>query len=61
MNSKEKKTMKEFKIRYMWNGKVYAEPRMAETEQMAVLDFISDIYADTNSWERIKAGFKLCM
>lgn len=53
--------MKEFKIRYMWNGKVYAEPRMAETEEMAVLDFISDIHADTNSLERIKAGFKLCM
>lgn len=51
--------MKEYKVRYMWNGKVYAEPRMANSLNEAVLSFVSDLYKDTNSYERIKAGFEL--
>lgn len=51
--------MKEYKVRYMWNGKVYAEPRMANSLNEAVLSFVSDLHKDTNSYERIKAGFEL--
>lgn len=51
--------MKEYKVRYMWGGKVFAEPRMADSMSEACFDFISELYKDTNSYERIKAGFKL--
>ena len=56
---KEENKMKEYKVRYMWNGKIYAEPRMANSLNEAVLSFVSDLYKDTNSYERIKAGFEL--
>ena len=53
--------MKEFKIRYEWNGKVFAEPVMWTNLIDAVATFVEQLYADTNSLERCKAGFKLCM
>lgn len=51
--------MKEYKVRYMWNGKVFAEPIMANNLSEACVSFISELHKDTNSYERIKAGFKL--
>lgn len=56
---KEEQEMKEYKVRYMWNGRIYAEPRMANSLNEAVLSFVSDLYKDTNSYERIKADFRL--
>lgn len=53
--------MKEFKIKYEWNGKVFAEPVMGTSLGDATANFIKRLYLDTNSWERCKAGFKLCM
>lgn len=52
--------MKEFKIRYEWNGKIFAEPVMGTSLLDATITFIEQLYADTNSWERCKAEFKLC-
>ena len=57
---KEKTKMKEYKVRYTWNGKVFAEPVMAKSLLEATVLFIEQLYADTNSWERCKAGFKIC-
>lgn len=51
--------MKEYKVRYVWNGKIYAELRMGANLNDAVISFINDLHRDTNSYERIKAGFKL--
>lgn len=52
--------MKEFKIRYEWNGKIFAEPVMGISLLDATVTFIEQLYADTNSWESCKAEFKLC-
>lgn len=52
--------MKEYKVRYMWNGKIFAEPVMGTSLWDATITFIEQLYADTNSWERCKAGFKIC-
>lgn len=51
--------MKEFKIRYRWNGKVFAEPVMGHSLNEAVISFVHELHKDTNSLERIKAGFEL--
>lgn len=53
--------MKEFKIMYEWNGKVFAEPVMGKNLIDATATFIEQLYSDTNSWERCKVGFKLCI
>nr|DAG38794.1 MAG TPA: PROTEIN/RNA Complex ribosomal subunit, ribonucleoprotein, ribosomal [Caudoviricetes sp.] len=53
--------MKEFKIRYEWNGKVFAEPVIGKNLIDATATFVEQLYSDTNSWERCKSGFKLCM
>lgn len=52
--------MKEYKVRYMWNGKIFAEPVMGTSFVDAIATFVEQLYMDTNSWERCKAGFKLC-
>jgi len=52
-------TMKEYKVRYMWNGKIFAEPIMANNLSEACVSFTSELHKNTNSYERIKAGFKL--
>lgn len=52
--------MKEYKVRYMWNGKIFAEPVMGTSLVDAITTFVKQLYMDTNSWERCKAGFKLC-
>lgn len=51
--------MKEYKVRYMWNGKIFAEPIMANSLNEACIVFVSELHKDTNSYERINAGFKL--
>lgn len=57
---KEKTKMKEYKVRYMWNGKIFAEPVMGTSLWDATITFIEQLYVDTNSWERCKAGFRIC-
>lgn len=52
-------TMKEYKVRYMWNGKIFAEAIMANNLNDAIIDFIHELHKNTNSYERIKAGFEL--
>ena len=59
--SEGEQIMKEFKIKYEWNGKTFAEPVMGKNLIDATATFVKQLYADTNSWERCKAGFKLCM
>lgn len=53
--------MKEYKVKYTWNGKTFAEPVMGTSLVDATATFVKQLYADTNSLERCKAGFKLCM
>ena len=57
---KEKTKMKEYKVRYMWDGKIFAEPVMGTSLLNATITFIEQLYADTNSLERCKAGFRIC-
>lgn len=57
---KENKEMKEYKVRYMWNGKIFAEPVIGTSLVDATATFVKQLYADTNSLERCKAHFKLC-
>lgn len=52
--------MKEYKVRYMWNDKIFAEPVMGTSLLDATTTFVKQLYADTNSWERCKAGFRIC-
>ena len=52
--------MKEYKVRYMWNGKIFAEPVIGVSLVDAITTFVKQLYMDTNSLERCKAGFKLC-
>ena len=51
--------MKDYKIRYMWNNKIFAEPMSGKDFNDAVLNFIRQIHNDTKLEERIRAGFKL--
>lgn len=53
--------MKEYKVKYTLNGKTFAEPVMGTSLVDATATFVKQLYADTNSLERCKAGFKLCM
>lgn len=53
--------MKEYKVRYMWNGKLFAEPRMAQSLDEAIIDFVHELHKNTNSYERIKARFELVL
>lgn len=52
--------MKEYKVRYMWNGKVYAEPWIGKDLFDATLNFVHELHKNTNSYDREKAGFKIC-
>ncbi len=52
--------MKEYKVKYMWNGKTFAEPVMGTSLIDATATFVKQICEDTNSWERCKAGFCIC-
>lgn len=52
--------MKEYKVRYTWNGKLFAEPVIAVSLVDATATFVKQLYADTNSLERCKAGFSIC-
>ena len=51
--------MKDYKIRYTWNNKIFAEPVMGKDFNDAVLNFIEQIHKDTKLEERLRAGFKL--
>lgn len=52
--------MKEYKVKYMWNGKTFAEPVMGTSLADATATFVKQLYVDTNSLERCRADFKLC-
>lgn len=42
--------MKEYKVKYTWNDKTFAEPVIGTSLVDATATFIKQLYADTNSW-----------